>query len=168
MLSNTSKKTGPNSIPNKVIKLISNYISTPIMNICNKTFTTGIFPEILKTSKVIPIHKKDSKLKVSNYRPISLLSDINKILEKLMFNRLYNFLEIHNCIYELQFGFRAKHSTNHVILSMGQEIKESMDNNNLAIGVFVDFQKAFDTVNHDILLQQLEHYGIRGVINDWF
>ena len=85
-----------------------------------------------------------------------------------MFNRLYSFLEMHNCIYELQFGFRQKHSTNHALLSMTQEIRDSMDKGSLAIGVFVDFQKAFDTVNHEILLKKMHHYGVRGITNDWF
>ena len=85
-----------------------------------------------------------------------------------MFNRLYSFLESKKCIYDLQFGFRQKHSTNHALLSMTQQIKETIDKGNIAVGVFVDFQKAFDTVNHKILLKKLEHYGIRGVANDWF
>ena len=105
---------------------------------------------------------------VGNYRPISLLSNINKILEKLMFTRLYSFLESNKCIYDLQFGFRKKHSTNHALLNMTQQIKEAMDKGNIAIGVFVDFQKAFDTVNHKILLHKLEHYGVRGIANSWF
>ena len=101
----TTKSTGPNSIPNKIIKSISTSISTPISNLCNHSFSTGNYPDILKISKVIPLHKKYSKLEVVNYRPISLLSNINKILEKLVSSRVYSFLELHNCIYELQFGF---------------------------------------------------------------
>ena len=131
-------------------------------------YSSGIFPEFLKMSTIIPIYKKDSKLKVANYRPISLLSNINKILEKLMFQRLYTFLEKNKCIYDLQFGFRQNHSTNHALLSMTQEIKDTIEKGKIAIGVFVDFQKAFDTVNHQILLRKLHHYGIRGSANDWF
>ena len=85
-----------------------------------------------------------------------------------MFQTLYYFLENSNSLHKLLFGFRKKHSTNHALLSMLQEIKESIDKNGLAIGIFVDFQKAFDTVNHEILLRKLEHYGIRGITNDWF
>ena len=131
------------------------------------SFSKGQCPSFLKISSIIPIYKNDSKLKVSNYRPISLLSNVNKILEKLMFQRLYSFLENNKSIYDLQFGFRRKHSTNHALLSMTQQIQENIDKGNIAIGVFVDFQKAFDTVNHKILLRKLEHYGIRGVANDW-
>ena len=167
-VSDSSKSTGPNSIPNKIIKSISKTISIPISILCNQSFSSGVYPNILKISKVIPIYKKDSKLEVENYRPISLLSNINKILEKLMFKRLYSFFELYNCIYELQFGFREKHSTNHALLSMTQQIREAMDNGDIAIGVFVDFQKAFDTVNHDILIRKLEHYGVRGTPNHWF
>ena len=103
-----------------------------------------------------------------NYRPISLLSNINKIFEKLVHERLYCFLEMHECIYELQFGFRAKHSTNHALMSLTEMVRNALDNSNFACGIFVDFQKAFDTVDHEILLQKLEHYGIRGLANKWF
>ena len=164
----TSKSVGPNSIPNQLIQSIKNSIATPLANIFNKSFLSGIFPDFFKLTKIIPIHKKDSKLIISNYRPISLLSNINKILEKIMFKRLYEFLEVNQCIYNLQFGFRQKHSTNHALLSMTQQIRDIMESGNIAIGVFVDFQKAFDTVNHNILIKKLNHYGIRGTANKWF
>ena len=164
----TTKGVGPNSIPPKILKQISHLISTPLSDIFNKSFRTGIFPDLLKISKINPIHKKDSKLLISNYRPISLLSNLNKIIEKLMFKRLYAFLEQYKCIYSLQFGFRENHSTNHAIISIIQKIQDAIKDGKFAIGVFIDLQKAFDTVNHSILLEKLNHYGISGISNTWF
>ena len=104
---------GPNSIPTKIVKLLSKDISTQFAELFNLSFSDGVFPSILKTCKVIPIYKKDSQLNCSNYRPISLLSNIDKIRERILYNRLYKFLETNNLIYSLQFGFRQKHSTSH-------------------------------------------------------
>ena len=129
---------------------------------------TGVYPDQLKTAKVIPVFKKGDKLLVSNYRPISLLSNLNKIYEKIVYKRLYSFLNIHNCIYELQFGFRAGHSTNHALISLTEKVRVALDTGNFACGIFVDFQKAFDTVDHEILLKKLEHYGVRHTANKWF
>ena len=85
-----------------------------------------------------------------------------------MHERLYSFLEQHKCIYELQFGFRAKHSTSHALIDLIEDIRKAIDDNNFSVGVFIDLQKAFDTVDHKILLSKLDHYGIRGKANDWF
>ena len=85
-----------------------------------------------------------------------------------MFKRLYAFLEQYKCIYDLQFGFRENHSTNHAIISIIQKIQDAIKNDKFAIGVFIDLQKAFDTVNHSILLEKLNHYGISGISNAWF
>ena len=127
---------------------------------------TGVFPSVLKTAKVVPVFKKDSKLDYSNYRPISLLSNIEKILEKLMYKRLYTFLNKNNVIYNLQFGFRQQHSTSHALININENIRKGLNDGNISCGVFVDLQKAFDTVDHKILLAKLIHYGIRGVSND--
>ena len=85
-----------------------------------------------------------------------------------MFSRVYKFIEKYKCIYELQFGFREKHSTNHALINITETIKSALDNNKTVCGIFVDLQKAFDTVNHEILLEKLKHYGIRGIANEWF
>ena len=129
----------------------------------------GIYPNKLKIAKVKPIFKnKGDPLHFENYRPISLLSNVNKIFEKLVYKRSYSFLNINNCIYELQFGFRAKYSTNHALISLTDLIREALDYGKLVCGVFIDLQKAFDTVDHDILLKKLEFYDVRGLTNDWF
>lgn len=99
------KATGPYSIPVKILKLLKTCISKPLATLFNVSFSLGIVPSSLKIANVIPIHKKDSRLSISNYRPISLLSIFNRLLEKLMANRMINFLEKNNVFYENQFGF---------------------------------------------------------------
>ena len=166
---NVGKASGPHSIPVDILKMIKCNIGTPLMKIINMSFETGIYPNNLKIAKVIPIYKnKGDSLHFKNYRPISLLSNINKFFEKLVYKRLYTFLNKYNCIYELQFGFRAKHSTNHALINLTEMIRESLDAGKFACGIFIDLQKAFDTVDHEILLYKLGHYGIRGIANKWF
>ena len=163
-----NKGCGPFSIPSQVLFHMQNELAKPISWIANICFITGIHPNKLKLAKVIPIFKKGSKLSTANYRPISLLSNINKIIEKLVFSRVFSFLKINDVIYEKQFGFRPKHSTSHALLNIVDTISNSLDKGKMAAGVFVDFQKAFDTVDHSILISKLNHYGIRGEMNDWF
>ena len=166
---NSNKASGPNSIPYRILFLLKNEISKQLADLFNISFITGVFPSVLKTAKVVPVFKKDSKLDYNNYRPISLLSNIEKILEKLMYKRLYTFLNINNAIYNLQFGFRQQYSTSHALINITENIRKALDDGNIGCGVFVVFyQKAFNTVDHQILLAKLNHYGIRGISNDWF
>ena len=102
------------------------------------SLSTGVHPDLLKIAKTISIYKKGSKHDTSNYRPISLLSNLNKILENLMYNRVYKFLEDEKCNYNLQFGFRKNHSTNHALIEITENIRKSVDNKKYACGIFVD------------------------------
>ena len=130
------------------------------------SFTSGVFPSALKITKVIPVNKKYSKLDFSNYQPLSLLSNPNKILEKLMYIRIFKFFDNNNLFYPLQFGFRQNYSTTHALISLTEIIRKCLDEGKFARGIFVDLQKAFDIVKHDILLTKLEHYSVRGLAND--
>ena len=164
---NFNKASGPSSIPYRISFLLKNEISKQLADLFNLSFMTGVFPSVLKIAEVVPVFKKDSKLDYSNYRPISLLSNIEKILEKLMYKRLYTFLDNKNIIYDLQFEFR-QYSTSHALINVTDYIRKALDDGNIGCGVFVDLQKAFDTVDHHILLTKLNHYGIHRVSNDWF
>ena len=148
---NSSKASGPNSIPYRILFLLKNDISKQLVDLFNLSFLTGVFTSVIKTAKVVPVFEKDSKLDYSNYRPISLLSNIEKILEKLMYKRLYKFLNNNNIIYNLQFGFRQQYSTSHALINVTEIIRKARDDGNIVCGVFVDLQKAFDTVDHQSL-----------------
>ena len=165
---NPSKAIGPNSILTKIFKLLINDVSSQLTELFNVSFSRGVFPLILKTSKVIHAYKKDSTLKCSNYGPIPLLSNIGKVLERLMYNRLYNLLEMNSVIYYLQFGYAQKYSTSHTLIHLTDKIREQLDSRNFACVIFFDLQKVFDTVDHDIPIQKLNNYGIRGVANNKF
>ncbi|MBY0580760.1 MAG: hypothetical protein K2P53_03665 [Rickettsiales bacterium] len=162
------KSIGPNSIPTNILIDFNSEFSNILSKLFNKSFINGTFPNLLKLSCVIPIFKNGSKLLCTNYRPISLLSNISKLLEKLMYSRVYSFLNSFNCLNEFQFGFRSKHSTCHALISITEKIRKALDNSNFVCGIFIDLQKAFDTVDHNILISKLKHYGIRGIVNDWF
>ena len=113
---NCSKSVGPNSIPIYLLKILNNNISLCLSKIINDSFLHGIFPDKLKIAKVTPIFKKGSRTDKSNYRPISVLSIFSKMFEKLVYKRVYNYLEYRNILNEFQFGFRANRSTSHALL----------------------------------------------------
>ena len=118
-------------------------------------------------AKIIPIFKQDDDTDANNYRPISLLSNFNRIFEKIVFKRMESFIEQKNLLTPSQYGFRKAHSTQHAILDIVNAIQTNMENCVFSCGIFIDLKKAFDTVDHKILLHKLDHYGFRGHINIW-
>ena len=120
-------------------------------------------------AKIIPIFIQDDDTDVNNYRPIALLSDFNKIFEKIVFKRMESFIKQKNPLTPSQYGFRKTHSTSHAILNIVNAIQTNIMNNRLfSCGIFIDLKKAFDTVDHEILLRKVDHYGFRGIINICF
>ena len=163
-----NKSPGYDNIGPSILKEICPEITNPLAHIFNLSFTTGVVPDSLKLAKVIPVYKKGEKNEPGNYRPISLLSVFDKVLEKLMSYRLSNYLQQNKILYEFQFGFRKHYSTILALMEVIDNIYYHLDQHEYVIGIFLDLQKAFDTVNHDILLYKLYNYGIRGVVYQWF
>ena len=126
------------------------------------------FPHQLKVANVIPLYKADTPMCFNHYRPVSLLCILSKVFEKIMYSRLFEFMERFQIIYKNQFGFRKKHSSYMALMVLMDEISKFQEQGEYVVGVFLDFSKAFDTVNNDILFKKLHHYGIRGGALKWF
>ena len=157
-----NKSPGIDDIPVKLIKVGAATLAPVLSHIFNLSINNGKYPDKLKEAKVIPIYKKGDRKDPENYRPISLLPCFNKIFEKLIDKRLRDFLEVNNILYEHQFGFRKGHSTTLALIEATNNLHKHLDNNEYVLGLFLDLKKAFDTVDHNILLEKLENYGIRG------
>ena len=146
--------SGYDEITNNLLKGIKTTISTPLEIIFNISLSTGEFPDRMKLGDVIPLYKAKERYLTTNYRPISLLTTTSKILEKLMYKRTYGFLTETNQLYQGEYGFRNNHSTEQAISELVGKIAKGFENNKYTIGIFMDLSKAFDTLNHSILLQK--------------
>lgn len=164
-LKNTNS-TGPDQFSTSIIKKCAIHLAKPLCHIINICISEGCFPNLLKISKVIALFKKGDPKLLSNYRPISLLSVFSKIIEKILAKRIIKFLESNNLLANSQHGFRHNKSTMSALLSILDVIYSQLDKNNNVIALFVDLTKAFDCVDHEVLLKKIELYGLRGKCND--
>ena len=148
----------------RCIYSVSNTIfSDKLIVIVNLAFKTGIFPDLCKLANIIPIFKNDDPLLCVNYCPVSPLPIYSKIFEKLIHKRMYSFLDVNKLIYNKQFRFHSNHSTSHALINTTEFRKEKLDTGSHVGGMFIEFEKVFDTVNHNILIEKLYYYGFRMV-----
>ena len=159
---------GWDAVAAKVVKASYSSFIEPLTHILNLSIRNGVVPIEMKLAKVTPLFKTDDPMIFSNYRPVSVLPAFSKILERLMYNRLLSFINKFSLLHPYQFGFRNNHSPELALLYLVDKISNALDNGECVLGLFLDFSKAFDTVNHDILLTKLEYLGIRGIPLEWF
>ena len=166
-LFNNKKSAGVDDIGLDILIKTICTISKPFSFLINQSLQTGKVPDAIKVAKVVPIFKNGSKSEIANYRPISVLPSFSKVYEKVISNRMISFLSKNEIINSSQYGFRSQHSTYMALLDFYDKITESIEANEYTVGVFIDLQKAFDTIDHSILLTKLEFYGIRGTSLEW-
>ena len=155
-------------IPSIVVTRTPDNVIYFLTHIFNRSFAEGKFITAFKKAKVISVFTKECLSDVANYRPISLLPVMSKILEKLMYVQVISFLNQQNFCNNFQFGLRKNHSTSHACSLMLEEIVHAFEDKRYVLGIFLDLSKAFDTLGHQILLDKLHHYGIRGLAHTWF
>ena len=159
---------GYDKISNIILKSIMGDIINSICELFNTSMKEGIFPNIMKYADVIPLFKSGDREQLTNYHPISLLITVSKILEKLIYNRVYSFMDCSGQLYNSQYGFRTQHSCEQAITELVGKVFKGKNENKHTIAIFVDLSKAFDTKAHNILFLKMQRYGIQGVGLDWF
>ena len=164
----STHSSGADDMNPHLLSPVLEFLAAPLAEIINCSLKNGVVPAEAKIAKVLPIHKQGIKTEVTNYRPISILPFFSKLFEKVMYDRLLLYIKQKNLLYPLQHGFQPGHSTSMSLLDIQDKITMAMDKNEYSMGIFLDLAKAFDTVDHKILLAKLEHYGIRGNALNWF
>lgn len=164
----TNTATGPDGISARVLKAAAPVLASPLQKLLNLSINSAVFPSRWKVARVTPIHKDGSRDEKKNYRPISVLCTLSKILEKHVGKSLLNYLQYNNLIYINQSAFRKDHSTETALINLTDKLLFDMDNDRLSGLVFIDFRKAFDVINHDILLKKLSLYGASDLAVTWF
>ena len=150
-----------------ILKISIDVISSPLVEIINLSLSQGVFPDKLKIAKLIPVFNAGESKYFTNYRPISLLSNFSKIFERVMHNRILEFVHCMEILYSCHFGFRKGFSTALSLIHLVNSFASAVDRNEFTVGVFLNLSKAFDTLDHRILLAKLEHYGFRGLALEW-
>jgi hypothetical protein len=159
--------TGSDDILHYVVKKFIDYLKKPLTSIYNSSLESGTFPEQLKIAKMIPVHKKGYTRDINNYRPIASLSVFSKLLEKLVYNRIIAFIERNGIITDAQHGFKANRSMVTALQDFVNDVQTAIDNKINPVGFFMDLSKAYDVLEHTLLLNKLNEYDIRGIANSW-
>ena len=168
ILSLKNKSGNISTLPVKILKASHDIVSPVLTVIINRSISTGYFPKSMKVARVVPLPKPGNSRDMNNYRPISVLPLLSKVFEKVLFLQLYNYFESNGMFFDNQFGFRRNRSTTIAVLNFTRYLYDSIDSGNVVLSLFLDFRKAFDCVDHGILLSKLEFYGIRGIALDLF
>ena len=164
----SKRSCGADNISNVLLKDLAPLLGVPLNIIINQSMCTGVFPDLMKLAEVVPLYKGKSRDLESNYRPISLLTTMSKVMEKVVYKRVYHFLTNTGQICETQYGFRSKHSCEHAIAQVVGSVLKNLEMKKSTIAVMLDLSKAFDTIEHEIMIKKLELFGVRGVCLDWF
>ena len=159
---------GHDEISNNMLKALRTSISFPLCHIFNQSLLEGNFPEKMKWAEIIALYKGKSMDITAKYHPISLLITVSKVLEKIIYVRLYSYLEKNNILLPSQYGFHSKCSCEQVITELVGYVLQSKNHNKQSTSIYLDLSKAFDTLDHNIFLTKLDSYGIRGIANSWF